>query len=368
MKNKLLKISIIVALILTMTIANFIFVGSSFITYAADALATNNANIEFNAYFKDKEGNNTNSLEFTTDEQEQTMYLNVNVKKDGYFNGQIEISKSNFTLVSTENQYVNRIEGNTIYLNQLNAGTNAEIDIKIKPVMEDITQTGLLSMNSEIKLSGVYKDSTERDITINSTREVNLKLVESNTPENVENNLNIITNKIMKINGEEKRIVQFSVSLGLKDNNYPIKNIYSRINIPEIKEKQPEVLHVVNLNSMTKWEMKNENGYIEFQFSNDLSEDKNLLWKKSGNENIILTYIYEKDVDLENIEITSQENITLYNDKEINANDTKITLNNEEKDTTISIETKNSEQQIFKGKLYSGIDRKFSKYSRIYKY
>ena len=92
MKNKLLKISIIVALILTMTIANFIFVGSSFITYAADALATNNANIEFNAYFKDKEGNNTNSLEFTTDEQEQTMYLNVNVKKDGYFNGQIEIS------------------------------------------------------------------------------------------------------------------------------------------------------------------------------------------------------------------------------------------------------------------------------------
>ena len=365
MKNKLLKISIIVALILTMTIANFIFVGSSFITYAADALSTNNANIEFNAYFKDKEGNNTNSLEFTTDEQEQTMYLNVNVKKDGYFNGQIEISKSNFTLVSTENQYVNRIEGNTIYLNQLNAGTNAEIDIKIKPVMEDITQTGLLSMNSEIKLSGVYKDSTERDITINSTREVNLKLVESNTPENVENNLNIITNKIMKINGEEKRIVQFSVSLGLKDNNYPIKNIYSRINIPEIKEKQPEVLHVVNLNSMTKWEMKNENGYIEFQFSNDLSEDNNLLWKKSGNENIILTYIYEKDVDLENIEITSQENITLYNDKEINANDTKITLNNEEKDTTISIETKNSEQQIFKGKLYSGIDRNYNSTTKL---
>ena len=175
MKNKLLKISIVVALILTMTIANFILVGSTFISYAADILATNHANIEFNAYFKDEEGKNTNSLEVTSEEQEQILYINVNVKKDGYFNGQVELSNSNFTLVGTENQYVNRIEGNKIYLNQLNAGTNAEIDLKIKPVMEDKIDTGLLNMNSKITLTGEYKDSTERNITIDSSREVNLK-------------------------------------------------------------------------------------------------------------------------------------------------------------------------------------------------
>ena len=365
MKKKFLKISIIIALILTMTIANFIFVGSSLVSYAADILSTNHANVEFNTYFKDKEGKNTSSLEITSEEQEQTLYLNVNVKKDGYFNGQVEIANTNFTIVGTENQYVNRIEGNTIYLNQLNAGTNAEIDVKIKPVLEDQINAGLLDMSSEIILTGDYKDSTERDITINSSREVNLKLIEANTPENVENSINIITNKVMKINGEEKRIIQFSVNLGLKENNYPIKNINSKINIPEINEQQPEVVQVVNLNNMTSYEYKNEDGYIEFQFSNDLSEDNNLLWKKSGNENIILTYIYEKDVDLENIEITSQENVTLYNDKEIQANDTKITLNNEEKDTTISIETQNSEQQMFKGKLYSGIDRSYNSTTKL---
>ena len=280
MKNKLLKISIIVALILTMTIANFIFVGSSLVSYAADILSTNHANVEFNTYFKDKEGKNTSSLEITSEEQEQTLYLNVNVKKDGYFNGQVEIANTNFTIVGTENQYVNRIEGNTIYLNQLNAGTNAEIDVKIKPVLEDQIDAGLLDMSSEIILTGDYKDSTERDITINSSREVNLKLIEANTPENVENSINIITNKVMKINGEEKRIIQFSVNLGLKENNYPIKNINSKINIPEINEQQPEVVQVVNLNNMTSYEYKNEDGYIEFQLSNELTQDNKIVWKK----------------------------------------------------------------------------------------
>ena len=360
MKNKFLKISIIVALVLTMTLANFIFVGSSFISYAKDILATNHANIEFNTYFKDKEGKNTNSLEITSEEQEQVLYLNVNVKKDGYFNGKVEIANNNFTIVSTENQYVNRIEGNTIYLNQLNAGTNAEIDIKIKPVTENQIDTGLLDMNTEITLTGEYKDSTEKNITIDSTRNVNLKLVETNTPENAENSIDIITNKVMKINGEEKRIIQFSLNLGLKENNYPIKNINSKINIPEINGQQPEVVQVVNLNNMTSYEYKNENGYVEFQLSNELTQENKITWKKSGNENIILTYIYEKDANLDNIEITAQEKITLYNDKEIQANDTKITLNNEEKDTTIAIVTENSEQQIFKGKLYSGIDRSYN--------
>ncbi len=365
MKNKLLKVSIIMVLILTMTMANFIFVGSSFISYAKDILATNHANIEFNTYFKDKEGKNTNSLEITSEEQEQILYLNVNVKKDGYFNGKVEIANNNFTIVGTENQYVNRIEGNTIYLNQLNSGTNAEIDIKIKPVTENQIDTGLLDMNSEVTLTGEYKDSTEKNITIDSTRNVNLKLIEANTPDNVENSIDIITNKVMKINGEEKRIIQFSLNLGLKENNYPIKNINSKINIPEISGQQPEVVQVVNLNNMTSYGYKNENGYVEFQFSNELTQENKITWKKSGNENIILTYIYEKDANLDNIEITAQEKITLYNDKEIQANDTKIELNNEEKDTTIAVETVNSEQQIFKGKLYSGIDRSYNSTTKL---
>ena len=57
MKNKILKISTIILLIMAMTLTNFIFVGSSIISYTASALETNNKNIEFDAYF-------TNSILF----------------------------------------------------------------------------------------------------------------------------------------------------------------------------------------------------------------------------------------------------------------------------------------------------------------
>ena len=56
MKNKILKTTLILALIFTLTMANFIFVGANFISYAAEKIATNHANVEFDAYFKNEKG------------------------------------------------------------------------------------------------------------------------------------------------------------------------------------------------------------------------------------------------------------------------------------------------------------------------
>lgn len=41
MKNKVLKISVAVLLIMTLTMTNFIFLGASFVSYAADNISTN---------------------------------------------------------------------------------------------------------------------------------------------------------------------------------------------------------------------------------------------------------------------------------------------------------------------------------------
>ena len=46
MKNKGLKISVVILLIITLTMTNFIFLGSSLISYAIDDISTNNKNIE----------------------------------------------------------------------------------------------------------------------------------------------------------------------------------------------------------------------------------------------------------------------------------------------------------------------------------
>lgn len=85
-------------------------------------------------------------------------------------------------------------------------------------------------------------DSTQKDITIKASREVKLEYVDINTVDNIESTTNIITNKIMKVSGEDKRVVQLEVALGLKENNYPIKEMELQMKIPTINNKQPTIV------------------------------------------------------------------------------------------------------------------------------
>lgn len=360
MKSKIFKISVVILLIMTLTMTNFIFLGSSLISYAADNVATNHKNIEFSAYFKDSNGNKTTTLERTMDMQDISLYLSINVNKEGFFMGEVELSNSNFDLVSSQSEYVSEIAENKIYLNQINAGTSLEIEVKVKPIDADTMDLSMLNCESVLTLTGIYRDSTEKDIEINATRNVSMRLIEMNTNDGVENTLEVITNKVLKISGENKRIIQIALNLGLKDNSYPIKEIYARVNVPEIDGKLPEIRRDINLNTMSASEYKYENGYVEITLKNNATENNEILWKKQGTENVILTYIYDADIDLENTEIISEETVTLHNNKQLTSNTGNITLSNEEIDSTIEVSANNAEESIYKGKLYAGIDRQYT--------
>ena len=99
-KRKLLKSIIVVALIMQMTSVNLILLGHNIALAVSDNTGnegmysyldtkTNNKNVEFSAYFKDENGNivteNTNAI----NSESLKMYLYVNVKQEGYFNGEI---------------------------------------------------------------------------------------------------------------------------------------------------------------------------------------------------------------------------------------------------------------------------------------
>lgn len=362
MKGKILKISVAIILIMTLTLANFIFVGSNIVSYAMDEITTNHKNIEFETYFKDKYGNKTNILERTAEEKEMSMYLLLNVKREGYFNGIVELNDTNFKFNSSESEYVNKVEENKIYLNQLNAGATAEIEIKVSPIEQE--KYALEEKKSEVILSGEYKDSTQKDIKIEAKRSMKLNLIETNDKTNIENTMKIITNKVAKISGEDKRIIQVSIDLGLKNDNYPMKQITSKINVPIINNEKPEIVKNINLNSMTSHEINEKDGEIEIILKNEPLES-NILWKKQGNEKVVLTYIYNKDVDLKGEKFILQENITLQNGKEIVADKTELEVPEEVVDSTIEVVATNSENEIFKGKLNSGIDRKFNTETKL---
>ena len=358
MKSKILKICIATILILTMTMTNFVFVGAGLVTYAAEDVSTNNKNVEFEIGFEDENGNKSDNLEREFSNVDTYLYIKINVKKEGYFNGNISLENNNFILKDYESDFINKIDGNTIYLNQINAGTTAEIKIKIEPIKDEFYDIGLLDCVTTAKINGIYRDSSQKDIEITSKREIKLKMTESNTGDSVLNEIKLITNKIQKIDGEEKRVVQFSWNMGLKENNYPISEIQSTLNLPEINGEFPEVVKVVNVNNINKWDYKYENGVVTFNMKNEANDQNKVNWKTYGNENVILTCIYSKDANIKDARITSEEKVYLYDKAELSLK-VNMSFIDENIDETIAIKSSNNETSIFKGKIYSKIDRQY---------
>lgn len=359
MKNKVFKISMVLVLILTMTMTNFIFVGSSLISYALDNNSnTNNNNVEFNVYFKDEKGEHVSDLDMIPSKQDAMLYMYLNVKQEGYLNGSISLgNETNFKLVESDNQYVEKVENNTVKLYNITAGSSVEIPVKIEPIKEENYRVDLLDVESKLTLDGIYRDRSEKDKKINATKTAKLKLIEEAKQEDIINEVAIITNKISNINGEEKRIVQLSWNLGTKSNSYPIQEIMAKIEAPKIGEAEPQVETQVNLNTMTAYDSKFENGINQVTLTNQ-EKDGNVSWKNNGTENIMLTYLYDKNVEFNETTIEPELKITYYNKSEI-INTTKVVINQEEKDSVIAIEADNQEKEIYKGKMVAGMDRQY---------
>ena len=365
MSKKILKVLTVVLLLALLTMPNFIYVGVGLVSYAESGTATSHQNVEFDAQLKEGD----------------MLSISINVKKEGYFNGEITLENSNYTFdTETTNEYINNIESNKIKLSQINAGTNAKIDLKIQPTQSENFDIGLLNVVSKLNILGVYRDSTERDIKISGTREVEFKYTEDNTDENIESTAKVITNKVLKVLGEDKRVVQLEMNLGLKENNYPIKEIETNIDVPSINGKYPEVVCKYDFATMKRsegeYKYNDEQSRLTVKFYNEPDENNKVRWVKQGNEKVVLTFIYDKDAKIEDAKYINQANnnavglpvtkVTLYNEKELTkVGDLKVTDITEENENLIYVTTTNTENTIYKGKLNAGIDRQYESKTNI---
>ena len=364
MRGKMLQKIIALFLVMILTMTNFIMLGSNIAiavseTVQGQTFETNNKNVEFGAYFKNEKGEQVSSLDIKSSELETNLYLYLNVKNEGYIrDAQIKLENANFEIKEAENSYINSISGSTIILNQINTGRPVEIELKIRFDRNEAFDVSLLDKQTSISLEAIYRDSTERDIKINATKNVKLNLISENS--SIDTSLEIITNKILNISGENKRVIQLSLNVGLKDNAYPVKEITGQVEIPSIDGKMPQVSGIINLNSMTNGEYKYKNGIFEFSFKNNPT-DKNLIWwKESGRENLIITCIYDESVEIENNIAKTNVTMTLYNDEVLKTENLETVIDNTEKESVVTSSTTNSDSVIYKGKLNSSIDREFS--------
>ena len=374
MKEKILKITTAIALIITLTMANVLVLCDSIVSYAASAISetksTSHKNVEFLAYFKDSNGNKVSSLDEKTNSEDMKMYLQVSVKQNGYFNGQISLKNSNFKFkTDIENEIVNKIDENNIYLNQINAGDTKEIEVGIEFVKDNEFDLNLINIESNLDLSGIYRDETEKNISITATRTVRLHMV---SPYQKGDNIlsqEVITNKILNYNGEDKKVVQIKVTSGIKENLFPIKSTSLEIVAPKILDKFPENVLVSSVDNLTTnnkklsddmWNYNTETGTVNITVNNENVENK-VSWVKEGNDTFIITYIFDETEKIEEQSNKINSKIELYDDnKTVFTASHEMGLMNEEKDAIFEIEQNQNETSIYKGKLYYGIHREFT--------
>ena len=372
MNQKILKIITVLMLVITLTMANFVLLCADVVTYAADTInadkSTNNKNVEFTTYLKNDKGEKVSSLDAKINAEDLKLYFQITVKQEGLFNGDIVLNDANFKFKTdfTDNS-ISKIEENKIYLNQINAGETKEIVVGIQLLTDSQFDLGLISKENKIAIEGTYKDSTQKDIAISATKKVKINMVSpyTNAEECINLEQKVITNKVAKYNGEDKRIIQVQVNSGITNNLVPIKSSTIKVQAPKISNKYPEVL--VNSNktlatngkmlAQDNWNYNKETGLTTIEINNT-AENNKITWTKNGDDQFIITYIFDKDVEINNDKISTSSEISLYENKStvVNAS-AESQISKEEKDSMLTTEISQNESSIYKGKLYSGISR-----------
>lgn len=373
MKQRILQVITSMLLIVTLTMANFLLLCVDVVSYAADAMNvnknTNHKNIEFMAYFKDERENKITELDTYINNGNLKLYFQISVKQEGYFNGNIVLNNANFRIKpEVLSESISRIENNVIVLNQINAGETKEIEVGIDLLKEEQFDLNFINMESDVSIEGIYRDSLQKDIAINSNRNISLRLVSpyDNVDDGIILSQEIITNKILNFNGEDKRVIQLQVRAGLKDNLFPIEKTIVNIQAPKILDKYPESV-LVNSNdvlmtngkmlSKNDWNYNNESGVISINIEN-VNENNKVSWRKNGEDKFIITYVLDKDVEINDEKSSISSNIELYDlGNTVMKASNEIILDKNEKDSIVTIDTYQNEASIYKGNLYSGISR-----------
>ena len=373
MKKVEVKLNKIVAIqmIFVLTLYYFIFVGMTAISYALDVVKTNHENVEFTAYFMDDNGEKVEKIEDNIDKENKYLYVEVSVKNEGYFNGTINLSDNNFNIKpEVLSESISSISQNTVTLKQINAGSTALIKLAIEPIKTSTINSEMLDKKTKVNLDGQYVNSknVEKDgyINITGSSEVELKLKSSENT-NVEFDAKVLTNSVYEINGENKRLVQLLINSKITNNNYPVKNTKIKLNIPEnVEETKVHTRSTKATNSKIEfgennYKINKEEGTLEITLSNEDTE--NISWEQDGNDLIVVTYVLDSKQDLANQKITITDNITTYDDKELNA-EKELDIN-ETIDGIVSTEIENSEEALYKGKLYTGEEREYKKITKV---
>ena len=378
MRQKPLSKMMAVILIMVLTLVDFLTIGLSLVSYAANEwsleTATNHENVTFDVYGKGENGEVLETKEESINGSDMKLFLLVTVKQEGNFNGKIELKDSNFRWKQeVVSNAIREIDGNTITLNQIHAGERVEIEIGIEPIQENKISPNFLQSQSNLILSGTYQDSEQREKSIQAQRKVTFIW---NSPyeegEGQELTSEILTNHVYEINGENKRMVQLLLKSGLRGNAYPIKATHLEVSTLEGVEaisvitrgtKATNGKNEIDFNK-SNWQYVQETDKLQIQVTNEEEEGK-ISWEKQGQDEFVVTYLLDENTPITQ-PITTTATIILPDVNQTQKTTTTTVAVQEEKDGIVTTSTNLAETSIHKGKIYAKQERNYQVTTNLY--
>lgn len=372
-------------LILTLTLANIILLGTE--VYAlntnleAQGTSTNNENVQFDAYFKNEEGNKTHT--FNTDINLQTtLYLYVSVSEGYLKDTNIQINNPNFTLIADGVNYdeIEKIDtsSNTIKLNKIRKGEQIELAIPIKLEKTDEISVETFSKETEVSISGLLVKDNSKTTKIAKTIKVNKKW-QGTAEANLEQG--VIKYIPFEENEEKGIVLQTKIKTNIVNSNLPIEKTSIQTVIPTINGISPEKIYVTsdstkatNGNDGTNFNQSNwkkQENTIIIEVANTINNNK-IIWKKDCVDEYILTYIYGEEafnsVKETNAKTTLQTEVSI---TAYNLETTKITKE-DKKEGTLTEQVNNvvmfnisTQETINKGYMYTGYETQYNEELKI---
>lgn len=366
MKRKLEKVILIILIIQTIILGNFIFIGKNIVEAISEetvkATTTNCKNVELSAYFKEEEGKYSTQKDLYLGQIEK-LYIKVEVKKEGYFEGFISLENSNVDLKNTIlSDKVEKIEGNKIKLKPIRAGETIEIPVEI--ILQRKTQIPLSFLNAQIqvKIEGIYKGDVQDNIEVIGSVNVNVKWNSKNKSFVLEGE--VVTNKTYLLDEIEKSVIQMSLYTGLVEQDYAIKSTGIKVQIP-CKEKV-EKIEVIGIDTNlpiteNNYQYDKETGILEVNLFNEESKG-DVLWQNKLDQ-ILLNIQYQEKVEIETAVLDVKAQLELYDTTNLEKN-LQFSLK-EEKEGLCTYKIQNLETQIYNGRLLAGEQKNFQRNSII---
>ena len=173
MNQKIITKILASMILITISFANISFLGEVFAAndnLENQSTLTNNASVNFDAYFKDENGNKVHSIKANMD-KELMLYVYGKVA-EGYLKDiQITINNANFNIVEDKIIYgdIEDVSGNTITINRIRRDEELEVAIPVKAIKDDEISLDTFNKQNEISMKAILVRNNSKTKKISKT-------------------------------------------------------------------------------------------------------------------------------------------------------------------------------------------------------